>query len=72
MPKTIQEKKDSKREYMSRYYLDNKDKINERRYVKHDCPICYGRYSLAHKTQHERTQRHVKALRSVEHTQENV
>ena len=44
------------------YYMNNKDKIAERRLAKHDCAICGGKYTLKHRAQHERTTKHQSAI----------
>jgi hypothetical protein len=47
------------------YYLNNKNKILEKQKQKHDC-LCGGRHRTNDKSKHERTQRHLAYLKTLE------
>ena len=70
-----------RREYQKQYYEShkerfkelnhehwerNKELINERRNAKHQCDICGGRYTTKHKTTHEHSKKHQRALETLE------
>jgi len=45
-------------EYMKKYYIENKEKYNE----KITCAICNGVYKYSNKSKHEATKKHIRAL----------
>lgn len=49
-------------EYQKEYRESNKNKINERAREKFLCEICGGKYTYINKAQHEKTQKHQKAI----------
>ena len=66
-----------RREYMEQYrethkehlaelnhalWEKNKDKINEKRGIKHQCEVCGGKYTTRHKTTHAQSKKHQEAL----------
>ena len=65
------------KEYHVEYYLKNKEKIKERDaewYLKNKekineqftCDICNGKYTCANKTKHFKSQKHIKAMTTIE------
>ena len=67
--------KEDRREYMKQYLkqyrVNNKERIDaytiinkERRSEKHECLICGHTYTYGHKSTHEKSARHQRALNS--------
>jgi len=44
-----------------KYYVENKDAINERQATKYEC-ACGGRYTRSNKSQHEKSNLHIRSL----------
>jgi 5-methylcytosine-specific restriction endonuclease McrA len=43
-------------------YADNKEAINAKRNIKHNCDVCGGKYTTAHKARHFNSKKHQKAI----------
>jgi hypothetical protein len=53
---------EKREEYYHNFKEKNKDKIRE----KHICEVCYGSYTYFHKSTHNKTKIHLKALEAKE------
>lgn len=53
---------EEERAYFRRYYQEKKERINQIRYQKYQCPDCGGSYSSRTRRSHERTQKHRRSL----------
>jgi len=49
--------------YGKKYYQDNKDKIDPKRYEKIQCRICGGSFCISNKIQHSKTKKHQNMLK---------
>ena len=58
--------KERVKEVSHAYWERNKEAINERRNAKHQCYICGGRYTTKHKSTHEHSKKHQRALLALE------
>ena len=54
----FEKNKDKIKPYQKKWYEENKDTIQQNRSVKVECP-CGGKYTLGHKSEHIKTQRHL-------------
>jgi hypothetical protein len=52
------------RERKKIYYKNNKAYINQTQNEKFHCNVCNGKYTRAYKSEHEKTQKHIRALQS--------
>jgi len=50
------------KEYDKQRYEDNKEAINEKQKIKHNCDVCGGKYTAVNKMQHFKTKKHQKAI----------
>ena len=57
-----QDNKEKIYEYIKLYNIENKEKINKRKNVKHVCNICNGSYTVKNRAQHNSTQMHLNKL----------
>jgi len=48
--------------YKKKRYEDNKEAINEKQNIKHNCDVCGGKYTVQNKLQHFKTKKHQKAI----------
>jgi hypothetical protein len=54
----------TRQEYDQQYYQDNRETIRARKDQHITCPICGGKYTLSHKAQHCKTNKHQNAVSS--------
>ena len=54
------------------YWMDNKEKIDEKRLKKFNCDICGGKYTHKHIRTHEKSKKHQEALSNTSDTSANV
>jgi len=48
--------------YQKKHYEDNKEAINEKKNIKHNCDVCGGKYTTSHKAKHFKSKKHQKAI----------
>ena len=53
------------KEKTQQYYIDNKAKINLSKNEKHDCELCGGNYTYAHKSMHLKTKKHCEFVNQI-------
>lgn len=51
-----------RKEYDKQNYENNKEAINAKRCIKHNCDVCGGTYITAGKARHFKTKKHQKAI----------
>ena len=54
-----EDNKEKRKEKSKQYYIDNKEKLNEKRSEKTDCQ-CGGKYTQANKSVHLKSKKHIK------------
>ncbi len=52
----------SKKEYHKQRYADNKEAMNAKKSIKHNCDVCGGKYTTRHKSTHFKSKKHQKAI----------
>ena len=57
-----EDNKEAINEKHKQYYADNKEAINAKRNIKHNCDVCGGKYTTAHKAIHFKSKKHQKAI----------
>ncbi len=55
-------KKAYQKKISAQHYEDNKEAINAKRNIKHNCDVCGGKYTTAHKAIHFKSKKHQKAI----------
>jgi len=57
-----EDNKEAINEQKKQYYEKNKEAINAKRNIKHNCDVCGGKYTTAHKAIHFKSKKHQKAI----------
>jgi hypothetical protein len=61
---TDEDKKANQCKHNKIYRSKNKDNIHKTKNEKFNCDVCNGKFTRVHKAQHEKTQKHIKALQA--------
>ncbi len=62
----VKYKMEKREEYYRNFMEKNKEMISE----KHICEVCYGSYTYFHKSAHNKSKRHIRALEMIEKKKE--
>ena len=59
---TAEERQANRKAYMLEYYKTRRTEILQKRLTKHDCEICFGAYTPAHRAEHLKSPKHQRAV----------